>query len=152
MQSLSFTGLNFGDAEEVRRIAQLHLRAPLDWIQGYEVKDEAVEQTFKVLTESSANPKTHVIVARANTKLIGFHWISVVDEQLPSGRIESLWVDEAQRRRGIARQLKKHGEAWFKEQGVKRITTKVFYVNQKMIELNLKEGFTAGQVTMTKEL
>ena len=37
-------------------------------------------------------------------------------------------------------------------QGAKRVTTAVFYVNKKMIDLNLQAGFVPGQVEMTKEL
>ena len=96
----------------------------------------------------------HVVVARDEEgNLAGFHWVSVEDEGGEvSARIESLWVDQGHRRKGIARELKRLGEAWLRARGAKRITTGVFYVNKAMIELNLKEGFTPWQVQMTKEL
>ena len=154
MQSIQFSGLNFSDSVEIKRIARIHQTGPLDWIKGYEVSEEAVEQTYKVLSESNDNPKTHVIVARdENENLVGFHWVSLGTEQGDvSARIESLWVDKKYRRKGIAKKLKQLGEAWMKENGAKKVSTAVFYVNKKMIEFNLKEGFTPGQVQMTKEL
>ena len=156
MDDITFSGLDFANLEEIKTIARLHQSAPLenDWIEGYEVKEASVEQTYTVLSNSLGSTKTHVVVARdTGDKLVGFHWVSASDEGGETvARIESLWVDQGHRRRGIARELKRLGEAWMKERGAKSITTGVFYVNKAMIELNLKEGFTPWQVQMTKEL
>ena len=153
MIDIRFSGLNFSNQDEIRRVARVHVEAPLDWIEGYHVSEEAVEQTYKVLGESEDNPKTHVIVARdKDERLVGFHWISIVLDDEDSGRIESLWVDENYRRKGIATKLKVLGEIWMKENGAIQVLTTVFYVNKKMIDLNIKEGFTPGQVQMTKRL
>ncbi len=156
MDDTTFSGLDFTDLEEIETIARLHQSAPLEhgWIEGYEVKEASVEQIYTVLSNSSGSAKTHVVVARdKEDKLVGFHWVSVEDEGGETvARIESLWVDQRHRRKGIARELKRLGEAWLREHGAKRITTGVFYVNKAMIELNLKEGFTPWQVQMTKEL
>ncbi|MEM7124832.1 MAG: GNAT family N-acetyltransferase [Chloroflexota bacterium] len=153
MKDIQFSGLDFSNQGEISRIARIHMEGPLDWIEGYQVSEEAVEQTYKVLSESNDNPNTHVIVARDRDKsLVGFHWISIVPEDEDSARIESLWIDESYRRRGIATKLKGLGEVWVKEKGAKQIITTVFYVNKKMIDLNIKEGFVPGQVQMTKQL
>ena len=123
-------------------------------IEGYQIKDQAVEQTYKELITLPDDSVTNVIVARAGTgDLIGFHWIRVSSEgKQTSGRIHSLWVHEKYRRCGIARKLKELGEAWMREQGAVHVTTEVFYVNKKMIDLNIKLGFTPWQVEMTKDL
>ena len=156
MNDITFSGLDFANLEEIRQIARLHQSAPLEngWIEGYEVKEDAVEETYNVLANPENSAKTHVVVARDKEgDLAGFHWVSAEDEGgEASARIESLWVDQKHRRKGIARELKRLGEAWLRARGAKRITTGVFYVNKAMIELNLKEGFTPWQVQMTKEL
>ena len=153
MQNIQFSGLNFDDEEEIKRIARVHQSGPLDWIEGYEVSEEAVEKMYTVLDESRDNPKMHVIVARdAEGNLVGFHWVNLDKEDETSAHIHSLWVAEQHRRKGVAKKLKSLGEDWMREQGAKRVTTAVFYVNKKMIELNLQAGFVAGQVEMTKEL
>ena len=152
MLDLIFTGLDFANEAEISRIARLHQKGPLAWIEGYEVSEKAVKATFDVLSESQENPKTHVIVARVSDKLLGFHWLSITSEDSKLGRIESLWVDEKYRNKGIAKRLKEHGEVWLKEKGVTRVKTAVFYVNKRMIDINLKAGFTPGQVEMTKKL
>ena len=64
MQGVQFSGLNFSDQEEIKRIARIHQSGPLDWIEGYEVSEEAVEKMYTVLNESKDNSKIHVIVAR----------------------------------------------------------------------------------------
>ena len=156
MSDITFSGLDFANLEEIRTIAHLHQSAPLEngWIEGYEVEEASVEQTYTVLSNSLGSAKTYVVVARDKEgNLAGFHWVSVeVERDETVARIESLWVDQKHRRKGIARELKRLGERWLKERGAKRITTGVFYVNKAMIELNLKEGFTPWQVQMTKEL
>ena len=152
----TFSSLDFADLAEIRQIARLHQRAPLDygWIEGYEVKEEEVEEVYDTLVNSEGSAETHVVVARdPEGKLAGFHWLSISSQRgEASGHIRSLWVDSAHRRKGIARELKRLGETWLRERGVKRVSTDVFYVNRAMIELNLKEGFTPWQVHMTKEL
>ena len=152
MLDLIFTGLDFANEAEIRHIARLHQKGPLAWIENYEVSEEAVKATFNVLSESQENPKTHVIVARISDKLLGFHWFSITSEDNKLGRIESLWVDKKYRNQGVARQLKARGEVWLKENGATRVKTAVFYVNKRMIDINLKAGFTPGQVEMTKKL
>jgi len=117
------------------------------------VSEEAVDQTYKVLSESDNNPKTYVIVARdGDESLVGFHWVSIASDDGNSGRIESLWIDENYRRKGVATELKVLGEIWMKERGAEQVITTVFYVNKKMIDLNIKAGFAPGQVQMTKQL
>ena len=153
MQNIQFSGLNFADQEEIKRIARIHQSGPLDWIEGYEVSEEAVEKMYTVLNESEGNSKMHVIVARgADNDLVGFHWVNLDKEDKTSAHIHSLWVAEQHRRKGIAGKLKSLGEDWMRAQGAKRVTTAVFYVNKKMIDLNLQAGFVPGQVEMTKEL
>ena len=149
---IHFSGLDFSNNDELKQVAYIHQQGPLNWIEDYQVSEEAVEQTFQVLKESSRNPNTHVITAKDEAILIGFHWISLDSEDKSLARIESLWVADQYRRQGIARRLKQLGEVWMKEQGAKQVKTAVFYVNKKMIEFNLREGFIPGQLEMTKEL
>ncbi|NOK58711.1 MAG: hypothetical protein GFH27_549301n261 [Chloroflexi bacterium AL-W] len=154
MQNIHISGLNFDNQAEIEHIARIHQSAPIDWIPDYTVNEASVSETIKILTESRDNPKTHVFVVRdEHANLIGFHWVSIVkEEQQTSARIESLWVHETHRRRGIAKELKRHGEDWMRANGAQRVSTYISYVNKKMIDLNIQQGFTPGQLHMSKEL
>ncbi|MEM8536196.1 MAG: GNAT family N-acetyltransferase [Chloroflexota bacterium] len=154
MQNITISGLNFDNQAEIEQIARIHQNAPVDWIPDYTVDEASVSETSRILTDSRDNPNTHVFVARdQHENLIGFHWVSLVkEEQQTSARIESLWVHETHRRRGIAKALKQYGEDWMRANGAQRVSTYVFYVNKKMIDLNIQQGFIPGQLHMSKEL
>jgi ribosomal-protein-alanine N-acetyltransferase len=152
MDNFIFDELDYSNPEEIKFVATLHQQQPLDWIDGYQVHDAKIEQTVMEMSAAKTDKSTCVITARTNKNIIvGFHWIRLKEEET-TGRIHSLWVDEKYRRQGIASQLKKLGEEWFRARGATRISTEVFYVNKKMIDLNIKAGFTPWQVEMTKEL
>jgi GNAT superfamily N-acetyltransferase len=154
MDDIHYSTLNPDDKEARKRIARIHQEQPLDWIEGYQVVEEAVESTYNEMITPHADSTSTVLVAHdAGGTLVGFHWISVnTEREEATARVHSLWVHKAYRRRGIARRLKALGEDWMREGGAVRVTTEVFYVNKKMIDLNIKLGFTPWQVEMTKDL
>ena len=154
MADIKFSTLKHVTTADLKRIARIHQEQPLEWIEGYAVREEAVEGTYKELITPLEDKKSNLIAAyNDHGDLVGFHWISVKNQgEQTFARIHSLWVDPKYRRRGIAHQLKELGEAWMRAQGAVRVTTEVFYVNQKMIDLNIKLGFTPWQVEMIKEL
>jgi GNAT superfamily N-acetyltransferase len=151
---ITFSGLNYDDPAEIERMARIHEGGPLDWIPGYEVSEALVAQRVISLRTTQDDTAVHILTARNEAgEVVGFHWLQRIEKYGRTGaRIDSLWVDEAYRRQGIAQALKKRGEAWAKSVGAKFIVTEVFYVNKTMIELNLKLGFTAQQVEMIKDL
>lgn len=154
MEKITFGGLNYDDSAEIERMARLHEQGPLDWIPGYEVAEALVVQRAISLRTTQDDTAVHILTARNEMgEVVGFHWLQRIEKDgRTSARIDSLWVDEAYRRQGIAQALKEQGEAWAKSIGAAFIVTEVFYVNKTMIELNLKLGFTAQQVEMIKNL
>ena len=154
MEKITFSEPNYDNLAEIERIALLHEQGPLDWIPGYKVDDTQVERRTKFLRQAQENEAVHILAARnEDDEVVGFHWLQLIDRHGRScARIDSLWVAEAYRRQGIAQALKEQGEAWAKSVGAALIVTEVFYVNQTMIDLNLKLGFEAQQVEMIKKL
>ena len=150
---ISYGPLAFGDPEEVEWAARIHESAPLNWDPDYEVTDLRVGNWVKFLGEAANDPKVHVSVARLGPRLVGLHWLVMAEKHgVSCAHIQSLWVDPQQRSRGIGKALKDRGEAWAKSRGAKFVWTEVFYANQRMIDYNLRLGFSAGQVEMTKAL
>lgn len=111
---LHFSSLDFTNTDEIKKIAKLHLEVPLGLIPDYQVTEDHINQIYQALVKN--DPDTHLIVARdAEQNLIGFHWITLLDQATKSARIDSLWVAEHYRRQGIAQKLKSLGEKWMKE-------------------------------------
>ena len=154
MEKIKFSGPDYSNPAEIERLARLHESAPLDWIPGFQVKEAIVADRVKFLRDAEGNEAIHILTARNEAgEVVGFHWLQRTEKYgRTCARIDSLWVDEAYRRQGIAQELKARGEAWAKSVGAAFIVTEVFYVNQTMIDLNLKLGFEARQVEMIKDL
>jgi len=153
MDEISYGTLAFEDPAEVERAARIHESAPLNWDPSYEVTDARVANWVDFLGKAAKDPNTYIGVARQDGALVGSHWL-VMDERhgVPCAHIQSLWVDPDHRLRGIGKALKERGEAWAKSRGARFVWTEVFYTNQRMIDFNLRLGFAAGQVEMTKNL
>ena len=154
LDEISYGPLDFDNQDEVMRAAEIHESAPINWKPGFVVADSRIHECAISLKKCADDAAVFVLTARSQSKeIIGFHWLDIVEKYgEKSGHIRSLWTSTKHRNRGIAGELKRHGEDWARLQGAKFITTEVFYANKKMIEYNLKLGFVARQVEMLKDL
>jgi GNAT superfamily N-acetyltransferase len=154
VKNLAFGGLDFENPAEIERLARIHESAPADWISGFQLHEDRVSERAEFLRKSQGNEDVCILTVRNEVgEVVGFHWLQRTEKYgRTCARIDSLWVDEAYRRQGIAQALKERGEAWAKSIGAAFIVTEVFYVNKTMIDLNLKLGFEARQVEMIKDL
>lgn len=154
MQEITFGPLNFSDPNEIRRAAEIHESAPLNWDPSYVVRPERVQNWCQFLTSAARDSSLFVVTAKTQAaELIGLHWLQMTERyDVRCGHVQSLWVAETHRQSGIGRELKSRGEQWAKSQGAKFVVTEVFYANQKMIDFNLKQGFSARQLEMIKDL
>jgi GNAT superfamily N-acetyltransferase len=71
--------------------------------------------------------------------IVGFHIINGRQDCI--AHISTLWVAPGIRGRGVGRQLKAAGVAWATESGFTHLQTGVHARNQRMHEINLKNGF-----------
>lgn len=154
MHNIVYGTLNFEDSNEIRRAAQIHESAPLNWNPSYVVRDERVQNWCKFLRSAAQDPSIYVVSAKTEAgELVGLHWLQLTEKYNEKcAHIQSLWVAEEHRQSGIGAELKKRGEEWAKKNGAKFIVTEVFYANKKMIDYNIKMGFSARQVEMIKDL
>lgn len=154
MDKITYGSLNFNDPAEVWLAAEVHESAPLNWDTTYVVRKERVQNRCDRLMRAATDETVCVLTAKtAAGEIIGFHWLELSEKYNEKcARILSLWVSESHRRNGIGKDLKRNGEEWAKRQGAKFIVTDVFYANKKMIDFNLKNGFSARQVEMIKDL
>lgn len=152
--TVSYGVPDFLNADEIYRVAEIHEAAPLNWDSSWKVTDDGVRNWVRFLEKSKTDPSVLILVAKSSDgAIVGSHWVKLTEKHgVSCGHIQSLWVDERLRGRGIGHELKKRGEDWARQAGAKFLTTDVFYSNQKMIDYNLKQGFKPQQVEMTKNL
>jgi len=153
VEETRYTAPDYGDHEELRRLAELHLAAPAAWGATIDAGENAIAGWIRFLRLSESDPNLEVIVARQAGEIVGMHWLTITDDAHGRrARIDSLWVDEAHRGHGIGARLKELGEEWARQRGAASMVTHVFYANERMIRYNLRLGFQARQVEMSKDL
>ncbi len=154
MENVTYTTLNFQKPSEVYRTAQIHESAPLNWDPTYRVTEEQIQNWCKFLRASADNKDLLMLLAKTpEGEIIGMHWVALSEKHEEKvAHIHSLWVSEEHREQGIGKELKRLGERWAKQNGATMMITGVFHNNQNMIEFNMKIGFKAQQVEMTKKL
>jgi len=138
-----------GCSTEARRLAEIHESAPAQWIPGYVAPPELVRRREEEFLAASQADKAMLLVAVFDETIAGFHW---VDTEGHAAHIKSLWVQESLRRSGLAAQLKRAGEEWARFRGLKEMITSVHFSNQRMLDINIANGFRPGFVQMSKSL
>jgi GNAT superfamily N-acetyltransferase len=145
--------LDISDAKALRKVAEIHQRAPLAWNPAFNVREEEIAGTEREIREAGVAGAQQIFLAWIGPEIIGMHWVGIEEKHGQAClHLRSLWVHEEFRGRGIARTLKQKGEVWGKSRGAGFVFTEVFYANKYMIEYNLKLGFEARQVEMHKRL
>lgn len=154
MFDIVYGRLNFEDADEILSAARIHESAPLNWNPKYIVRDEHVQNWVRFLEKAALDPAIFVVSAKTQAgEIIGLHWLQLIEKyNAKCAHIQTLWVSEDYRGSGIGKELKRRGEQWARSVGAKFVVTEVFYANRKMIDYNVKLGFTARQVEMIKDL
>lgn len=138
-----------GCTTEARRLAEIHESAPAQWISGYVAPLELVRRREDEFLQASQTEKAMLMIAVCEESIAGFHW---VDTEGHAAHIKSLWVQESLRKSGLAAQLKRAGEEWARSRGLKEMMTSVHFSNQRMLDINIANGFRPGFVQMTKSL
>lgn len=104
------------------------------------------------------NKTNHAIfIAEVEKKPIGYIDISI--KRNPSlyfikkfGRIHYIYVKKSFRKKGVASELIKIADKWFKKKGVKDITLSVLFNNKKAYNIYKKRGYIDKSISMYKRL
>ena len=152
--NILYQELNYNSPDEIYTAARIHESAPLNWDATWKVTEEGIAQYVKKINELKDTKKMYLLFAKLpDGEIVGFHWLRLYEKHNAElVNIDSLWVSDKFRKNGIGVELKKRGEEWAKGRGAKSITTNVFFDNKKMIDFNLKLGFKAEAVSMSKNL
>ena len=154
MGSIEYGRLNFDIERDVKSVAQMHEEAPINWMDNYVPAPQEIIERIEYLCSKKDDAEFYVDTARdSEGNIIGIHWIETIEKRgEKGGHIGSLCVEKSFRGKGIGSKLKERGECWARENGLKFLSTEVFYSNKKMLAFNQKLGFQCRQVKMVKEL
>ena len=141
-----------GSADVVSRLAELHENSPKEWDETWVVEPSFLEErTREINSKVGDDDVLFLFLKNEGGKIIGFHWVEFLKEKNFS-RIKSLWVDPEYRGKGLGKKLKISGEKWSRHKGASKMITNVHWKNEKMIDLNIANGFNPGFVYLEKAL
>ena len=136
----------------LEQLVKWHNMTPKLWIKDYKPTAEDLKETIKRIVETEKSDLYLGIAQDDQDEPVGFIWAYRKSDDDKNVMIMSLHVEPEYRNQGIASQLKQNLESWCKEIGVQSVETTVHFDNKNMLELNLKLGYNAGMVCMTKKL
>jgi len=139
--------LERGAEEEIELVAQ-RMRATLVHVLGAE-RGTAL-YTLDWLRErvrfhlDPARSTARVFLAELTPGRIAGHTIVRREErgdQAPFGLFSTIYVEPGSRREGVGTALLRHGEAWFRAQGLQRAATNTAEHNRPLIEQFARQGY-----------
>ncbi len=136
-----FRPINRSDAQEMAFIARADSRIPLDYDETYHWTEASITNRLDYYQTMAEDD--FFDVAEFDGKIVAFHLLKVVTHppDWKVGNIATLWVDPAHRGQGIAAEIKRRGEEWARQKGLKFIQTNVHVKNERMLRLNREQGF-----------
>ncbi|HVN16039.1 MAG TPA: GNAT family N-acetyltransferase [Anaerolineales bacterium] len=139
-------------ARDIKEYAEENVKA------GYWAETEAMEksrQDHERLLPDGLATKDHYLftIESDNGERVGMLWLRVdLASPVPSGFIFDLYVDEAFRRKGYAKQAMLELEKRARELGLKRLALHVFAHNTGAKALYNQLNYKIGSLNMTKDL
>ncbi|WP_049722973.1 GNAT family N-acetyltransferase [Gilvimarinus polysaccharolyticus] len=152
MNQLNYGILDINNDRDITVVADMHCRAPEEWMSGHLYTEKLVVRTVEKIRNSKE--KCYVAIARnEENTIVGMHWIQLeVRDEEKFGNIFSLWVNPKYRQLGVATHLKGMAESWLRSKGASEIRSHVFLENKKMMVLNEKLGYKPVLLGMSKSI
>lgn len=135
--------------DQIKYIAEVDSKIPIDLDPHYHWTKECADERFEYFKNLVGLKKA----ATCDQQIVGFHVLYLVIKPYASiANISTFWVHEKFRQQGIGQYLKKLGEDWAKDNNCSYIQTLVHRDNNRMIEINQKNGFELTYLNMRKHL
>ena len=123
-------------------------------------EDNVLEELAAELAELMKSPEAAVFLGMVDGQAIGFaqcqlrHDYVEGTETSPVGYLEGIFIEEAYRRKGFAKQLLVACEAWAKEQGCTEFASDCELTNTESLKFHLSLGFEEANrvICFTKKL
>ena len=122
--------------------------------------DKALETFIQEMTELIMHPEAAIMLAYNAKEAVGFAQCQLRHDYVegtstsPVGYLEGLYVKEAFRKQGMARELTRACEEWAKEKGCREFASDCELENGESINMHLRLGFREANrvVCFTKKL
>jgi len=123
-------------------------------------EDNTLEGLTEDLTEIIASPESAIFLLYDGDTTVGFaqcqlrHDYVEGTDSSPVGYLEGIFVEEAYRNKGYAKELLKHCEAWAKDMGCTEFASDCELENTGSLAFHLKMGFEEANrvICFTKRL
>ncbi len=114
---------------------------------------KAAAQTREILTDGFDTPGHHFFVVERDAEVVGMVWVQIKDEDgTKKAWGFNIFIDEAFRRQGLARQTLQHLIPALKDMGVTEMAFHVYAHNRKAITLYEEFGFETTNILMRRIL
>ena len=137
-------------AEQLYEIAFIDNSIPLLYQDDFIVTDDLNQKRTEYYKDIIL--KGYFKAAYHDGKLVGFHAIKLMEQDVIFAHIATFWVHSDHQRTGIGRQLKMQGEEWARTMNCRYIQTSVHLNNPRMLEINEKAGYKVISQIMQKTL
>lgn len=117
-------------------------------------EEGTVKQRMKMLKQALANPNYENIVADLSGTTVGFidiWYLPDLSHAAPLGYIQTLFVAETHRGKGIGSQLLEEAIDHAKKRGVKELHVSTSFDNKQAIRLYKKHGFIGENMQLEME-
>lgn len=141
------------DSKYLRKLVDIHLSIPKDWIDNYSyTQTEVDEELENLFTRLNGDSSIYIRGIVTDQQLISFLWAEQNQDNQNIVNIISLWSSQKSRGLGLATKLKNDLEDWCRCIGSNQIITTVSGKNLGMISLNHTLGYSDKEIKMVKHL
>ena len=153
MNKVLYRRVDFSSEAEMIFIADTDTQIPAKFDDEFPTDEKMILERLKHFKEKF-NQEDFFQVALDGQKIVGFHLIKKHSHfnNKNVGNVYTLWVSSEYRRSGIAKELKRQGEAWAKNSNLDHLYTWVHVDNSKMLNLNKKLGYEPTNIKMVKKI
>lgn len=111
--NIIFRNVDRANLNELRQIAEIDVTIPQLFDPNFQGDEKAVLESLSRL-QNKIKEEDFFEVATSDEEIVGYHVVrkSVYAGHIQAGYVETLWVAEKFRRKGIGSQLKRHAEEW----------------------------------------
>lgn len=154
LEDIEFRTLDYGNDAELRSYFRQFWEIPIEQNEYFYPRSDSFLSEW-VEKECSAEYAsiTYAGIALHGGEMVGLHIVRQFEEWEQMGaHIAGLWVRPDYRGMGIARELKRRGEAWAKSAGATFMNTYVHAGNERMLEVNRNAGYSTFRLNLRKRL
>lgn len=150
--SFVFRTANKDDLNEMRFIAEVDSRIPLEYDSAYTFAESSIYSRLDYYKQLTSDDFFEVVLSE--NLVVGFHIVKKIPypPNFHVGSIISLWVQPEHRGQGLAALMKSNAEKWARASGMIFMQTNVHKNNKRMLDINQSNGYEPTYLNLRKKL